>query len=240
MTDALFLAQLSAAVPGSEVVVSGDEGRHAAAAKRMRAGESVLLSDGAGSGVRGEVTQVTKSSITVRVGELIEQPAEPLQIVAVQALAKGERSAIAIEVLTEMGAAEILAWQASRSVVRWDTKTDKGLAKWRATALAATKQSRRLRIPDVGYVSTEDVCSRLAAADLALVLHEDATQELREVPIPSAGECVVVVGPEGGISPAELEAFKAAGSRIVRVSDAVLRTSTAGVVAISQLRALRP
>lgn len=240
MTDPLFLADLAHTGPGDTVLVCGEEGRHAVVVRRIRVGEKVLLSDGEGAGVRGEVLEAGRDGMLVRVDEVLDPTPRPLRVVAVQALAKGERSDIAVEALTEIGADEILAWQAARSVVRWDAKIAKGVAKWSAFVLAATKQSRRLRIPPVSYASTQDVCRRLEAADLALVLHEDATEDLRQVAVPAAGECVLVVGPEGGISRAELDAFLAAGARTVRVSDAVLRTSTAGVVAVAQLEALRP
>jgi 16S rRNA (uracil1498-N3)-methyltransferase len=160
-----------------------------------------------------------------------------VRVAVVQALAKGDRAELAVEMLTEVGVREILPWQASRSIVRWSAERgDKALARWRSTAREATKQSRRLTVPDVRPVlSTSRLCQEIEAADLALVLHEDADQPLREVALPPAGRVLVVVGPEGGIAPEELERFAAAGARSVTVSDAVLRTSTAGVVAVAGL-----
>ena len=241
MTDPLFLADpgdIAAARPGSTITVGGDEGRHAATVRRLRVGESVMLADGAGRGVRGTVTAVGKSTIEVRTAELLRAPADPLEIVAVQALAKGARSDIAIEAMTEMGVDRIVAWQAARSIVRWDAKAAKGLAKWRTSATNAAKQSRRLRVPRIELADTGQVAGLLADADLALVLHEEAAQPLRALPVPASGRVVLVIGPEGGIAPAELKAFTRAGATTVLVSDAVLRTSTAGVVALAQLRAL--
>lgn len=241
MTDPLFWADpgdIAAARPGTVITVGGDEGRHAATVRRLRAGESVMLADGAGRGVRGTVTAVAKSTIEVRVAELLQTPDDSLEIVAVQALAKGARSDIAIEAMTEMGVGRIVAWQAARSIVRWDAKAAKGLAKWRTSAANAAKQSRRLRIPEVELADTGRVAGLLAGADLALVLHEEAAQPLRALPVPVSGRVVMVIGPEGGIAPAELETFTRSGAASVLVSDAVLRTSTAGVVALAQLRAL--
>lgn len=238
MTDPLFLADVSHAVPGEVVTVSGPEGRHAAVVKRMRPGEGVLLADGAGAGIRGVVDAVAKESITVRVNELIAREHGPLRMVAVQALAKGERSDIAVEAMTELGVDEIIAWQASRSIVRWQAKAEKGLAKWRSAATSATKQSRRLTIPAVSAATTGDIAHRLSRADLALVLHESATEPLADIDLPPHGECIFVIGPEGGIAPDELEQFEAVGAHRVSVSDAVLRASTAGVVALAQLQAI--
>ena len=237
MTDALFLAELDGAAPGGRVAVTGDEGRHAAVVKRITPGESVLLADGRGKAVRGPVVEVDKRGIVVEVAECLTSPERPHRWVGVQALAKGDRSDLAVETMTELGVDEVVAWQASRSIVRWSgDKATKGLAKWQATAREASKQSRRFRVPQLATASTRQLCERIAEADLALVLHEAAATELAGVELPEHGEVLFVVGPEGGISPEELDAFHTAGARPVLVSDAVLRTSTAGVVALAQLQ----
>lgn len=240
MTDALFLLEsLAGTRPavGGEVLVDGSEGHHAVAVRRLRAGERVLVADGSGGGVRGEVVEATKAGLRVRVDEVLTETRRPVRLVVAQALAKGDRAELAVEMLTEVGVDEVVPWQASRSVARWSAdRVDRGLARWRSTAREAAKQSRRLRVPAVSDpVATRALAGRLAAADLALVLHEDAEAPIATVPLPAAGEVVVVVGPEGGISPEELAAFEEAGARTVRVGDHVLRTSTAGVVALAAL-----
>lgn len=238
MTDALYLTDLTGVTVGGVVQVGGDEGRHAAVVKRTRVGESVLVSDGAGHAACGEVIEVTKQSIAVQVGELLDEPAGRHRWTVVQGLAKGDRSEIAVEAMTELGADRIIAWQASRSVSRWDGKVDKGIAKWQSTAREATKQSRRFRVPEVGYLTTRGLTDLIAGAALAVICHEEATEPLVRVPLPVDGEVVVVVGPEGGISPDELDAFRAAGGRLVSLGGGVLRTSTAGLVALAQLAGL--
>lgn len=240
MTRPLFLAALPRPLPpvGSELRLDGDEGRHAAVVRRIRAGEELMVGDGAGRGVGVRVVAADKQGLDLEVTEHLAAAAPGLRVVAVQALAKGERSDLAIEMLTEIGVDEIVPWQASRSIVRWQgERGEKSLAKWRATVREAAKQSRRLRTPEVsGLVSTKQLASRLAAADLALVLHEDATDSLAEVRLPAAGEVMLVVGPEGGISADELAAFTQAGARTALISDGVLRTSTAGAAAASWIR----
>jgi 16S rRNA (uracil1498-N3)-methyltransferase len=183
------------------------------------------------------VVEASKSGLRVRVEEQLDEPEPAVRLVVVQALAKGDRSELAVEMLTEVGVHAVVPWQASRSVVRWSgDRGDKALARWRSTVREAAKQSRRLRVPEVTeVVSTKALLARLGAADLALVLHEEATEPIAAVPLPASGEVLVVVGPEGGISPDELAAFAGAGARAVRVGEHVLRTSTAGVVALSAL-----
>lgn len=244
MTDACYLAELGGAQPGDLVEVTGDEGRHAAVVKRTRVGETVLVSDGRGSAIRGDVVEVGKQQISVRVTQCLSAPTTAHHWTVVQALAKGDRQETAVESLTELGATRIVAWQAARCVVRWDArpgaagKADRGVEKWQATAKESTKQSRRFRVPQVEYATTEQVLLLISGADLALVCHEDATTPLAQVSLPEHGEVVVVVGPEGGLTSDELSAFRAAGGQLVSLGDGVLRTSSAGVVALAQLQVL--
>ena len=239
MSDALFLARFDQVRIGGIVEVTGDEARHAVVVKRTRPGESVLLADGAGRAVRGRVVAAEKNRLALEVTEILASPPRAHRFVVAQALAKGDRSELAVEIMTELGVDEILAWQASRSIVRWQGERGaKSLGRWAATAREATKQSRRFRIPGVSAADTSRVVERIGAAELALVLHESAEKTLSRVNLPEAGEILLIVGPEGGISPDELERFQQAGAVPVRISDGVLRTSTAGAIAIGQLTVL--
>lgn len=239
MSDALFLARFDQVRIGGIVEVTGDEARHAVVVKRTRSGESVLLADGAGRAVRGRVVAAEKNRLALEVTEILASPPRAHRFVVAQALAKGDRSELAVEIMTELGVDEILAWQASRSIVRWQGERGaKSLGRWAATAREATKQSRRFRIPEVSAADTSRVAERIGAAELALVLHESAEKTLSRVNLPEAGEILLIVGPEGGISPDELERFQQAGAVPARISDGVLRTSTAGAIAIGQLTVL--
>lgn len=239
MTAPLFLADLADPLPvvGAGLELGGEEGRHAAVVRRIGPGESVLVADGRGRGVRTVVRGASKTGLQLEVVEQLTEPPRSWRLVVVQALAKGDRSELAVEMLTEVGIDEIWPWQASRSIVRWSAERgDKALGRWRSTAREATKQSRRLRVPEIRPVrGSAQLAAALADVDLALVLHEDATTPLRDVALPEQGTVALVVGPEGGITAEELERFAAAGARPVSVSDGVLRTSTAGVVAVAGL-----
>lgn len=143
--------------------------------------------------------------------------------------------------MTEVGVDEIVPWAASRSVVQWrGERGGRAREKWVATAREAAKQSRRSWLPVVAGPpdeSTGRVVDRIAGAAAGFVLHEEATVGLSTVELPASGEIVLVVGPEGGITPAEVAAFEAVGARTVRLGPAVLRTSTAGVAALAVLSA---
>ncbi len=240
LDDPVFLAdQLTEPMPGvgHEFTLDGPEGRHAAAVRRIRVGESILVTDGRGRAVRGPARWVGRDSVRIEVAEQIEQPAPQLRFAVVQALAKGDRSELAVELLTEIGVSQIWPWQASRSVVRWTgDRAAKGRQKWQSRAREATKQSRRLRVPEVGDpLDSDGLLQLIGSTDLALALHERAGRPLREMVLPEVGTVLIVVGPEGGIADEELADLVAAGAHEVLISDGVLRTSTAGVVACAGL-----
>lgn len=236
MTAPLFyLPQLD----GPLLRLDGAEGHHAAVVRRVRVGERVDAGDGAGRVASCVVASVESAVVTLTVESLRVEPVLSPRLVVVQALAKGDRGADAVEAMTEVGVDEVVPWAASRCVVRWDgARGDKALGRWRATAREAGKQSRRAWLPTVcELASTADVCARLRAAAIGVVLHESAELPLAGLALPSAGEVVVVVGPEGGITDEELAAFASAGASAYRLGASVLRTSTAGVAAAAVLLA---
>ncbi|MFT4224969.1 16S rRNA (uracil(1498)-N(3))-methyltransferase [Micropruina sp.] len=240
MTEALFLADLDSPAVGDTVAVTGDEGRHAAIVRRIRKGEMVLVSDGIGNAIKGPVLTADVNGLTVEVAEVLRDPARPLRFTVVQALAKGDRTELALEMLTELGVDEIVPWQASRSVVKWaPDRVERALARWRNIVREATKQSRRFRVPRVSPpLTTPELALRVAEPALTLVLHEGAEAWPSVADLPAEGEVMVIIGPEGGLTPEELDLFAEAGGRPTLIADAVLRTSTAGVVALAQLQAL--
>ncbi|MGE2719649.1 16S rRNA (uracil(1498)-N(3))-methyltransferase [Mycolicibacterium celeriflavum] len=241
MSAALFYVDALPAV-GELAVVDGDEGFHAANVRRIRPGERLQLSDGAGELAQCEVDEVGKGRLTARVLDRCFVPAPTPTVTVVQALPKSDRSELAIELATEAGADEFVAWQAARCVARWETpaKVDKGLRRWSAVARSAARQSRRARIPEVdGPVSTPQLVDRLGdGSAVALVLHESATQLLTDVALAGADAVTLVVGPEGGIADDELGALTEAGATAVKLGPTVLRTSTAAAVALGALGVL--
>lgn len=230
---------------GATVVLAGSEGRHAVTVTRLQSGEQVVLGDGRGASATCEVLGTSgKDRLSVRALEyrFTDRP-RPL-VTVVQALPKSERSELFVDLATEAGVDVIIPWQAARCVARWSgPKADKGVAKWRATAAAAAKQSRRPWIPEVtALATTTTVRARCAevldAGGQVLALHESAAAGLVDVLDRGACELLLIVGPEGGLSDAELADFSALGVRPVLLGPEVLRTSTAAAVALGALSAL--
>ncbi|TDB71704.1 16S rRNA (uracil(1498)-N(3))-methyltransferase [Micromonospora sp. KC723] len=237
MSASLFLVE---ALPtGDTVTLDGPEGHHAATVQRLRVGEELLLADGRGGTATAVVVAVGRGTLDLRVTARGYVDADVPRLVVVQGIAKGDRGELAVQAMTEVGVDEIVPWAASRSVTQW--RGDRGVRareKWVATAREAAKQARRPWLPVVAGApdeSTATVARRIAGAGAAFVLHEEAQDRLTTVELPDTGEIVLVVGPEGGIAPAELSAFTEAGARPVRLGPSVLRTSTAGVAALTVL-----
>ncbi|MEO5711196.1 MAG: 16S rRNA (uracil(1498)-N(3))-methyltransferase [Nocardioidaceae bacterium] len=230
---------LAAGSVGDAVEVTGDEARHAVVVKRIRVGEQVTLTNGAGTSAVCTVTATSKTSLSATVDEVATTDPETPRVVVVQAIPKGDRGELAVEMLTEVGVDVIVPWAASRCVSVWrEGKQVKALAKWRSTAREAAKQSRRAWFPEVtDMVTTSDVVALLRDASVPVVLHEAASGPIADLPVPGRGEIVIVVGPEGGISEEELAAFAEVGAEPVRLGSSVLRTSTAGVAATAALLA---
>lgn len=244
MSAPVFLAEpgsLDAVSDGATFLLGGAEGRHAGVVQRRGPGERVDVVDGAGVRLLGVVGEVTADGVLVHVQQRVVEEVPAVALVLVQALAKGDRDEMAIEAATEVGVDMVVPWQAERSIVVWrGERAAKSRARWLGTVRAAAKQSRRARVPDVesaldsrGLV--ERIRAVVAAGGAALVLHEAASEPLASTRLPETGECLVVVGPEGGIGDDELARLVDAGAQAVRLGPHVLRTSTAGPVALALL-----
>ena len=230
-------------VPGSAFVLEGAEARHAVTVKRIAVGEAVDIADGAGKRLTGKVTSALPGELTVECLDLADEPRPGTRLVLVQALAKGDRDELAAETATELGIDAVIPWQAERSIVRWKAeRAAKAHAKWQSVVTAAAKQARRAWIPEVrAAVDGAGLQAAVAAADLAVILHEDAVRPLRRVleswlesaPPGDAGsrEVLLIVGPEGGISPREVTRLCDAGAVTALLGHHVLRSSTAGPAA---------
>ena len=235
---------LSAARAGDTVAIDGPEGRHAVTVKRIQPSERVALADAAGFRAEVDVTVVDGKDFLEGTVVSVEQAPEPSpRVVVIQAIPKSERAELAVDLATQAGADEIIAWQADRCVAKWDgKKAPKAVAKWQAAADSAAKQSRRARIPQVrGPLTTPQLVQELTGrrdgassnAPTVLVLHEEATASIKDVPLTE--DVVLLVGPEGGIGDAELDRLKEAGATPIKLGPEVLRTASAAMVALAAI-----
>jgi 16S rRNA (uracil1498-N3)-methyltransferase len=231
------------ALPSDETfVLDGPEGRHAAAVRRLGAGSALVVTDGAGAAADCVVESlVGKDSLALRISRRWSQPAPRPRIVLAQALVKGDRGELAVELATETGVDSVVPWRAERCVARWDDgpRGEKALARWRSTVREAAKQSRRAWIPVVTEpVSTAELATLVRKAALTVVLDAAAPSGLIDLPLPADGDLLLVVGPEGGISESESTTLQQAGAQVARLGPTVLRASTAAAAAIAALGVL--
>lgn len=244
MSDTAPVFLVDAVPSGATALLDGPEGRHAAAVRRLRSGEELVLSDGRGASALCVVETVQgKESLELRVVRGWTEPQPQPRIVLAQALIKGDRSELAVELATETGVDVIVPWRASRSIAKWEDgpRGAKALARWRSTAREAAKQSRRSWIPEVtDPATTRQLVELVRKSAVTVVLDAAADIAIREVVLPSSGDLLVVAGPEGGISDSELAALRTAGAQVARLGPTVLRASTAATVAIAALGVLTP
>ncbi|MCU1437105.1 MAG: rRNA ((1498)-N(3))-methyltransferase [Naasia sp.] len=240
MAHHYFVDSLAGVRPGALVRIAGAEGRHAATVSRIRVGESVAVGDGGGTVARGLVEAASAAELTVRVDEVVVTPRPERRMVLVQALAKGDRDELAVQAATELGVDRIVPWQAQRSVSRWSgPKAERGRERWQSIVREAVKQSLRPWLPEVVPLAGLADVLALAGTSAVLILEPTAVTGLADAAA-AAGDrdLVLVVGPEGGVAPRELEALAAAGGTAVRLGPEVLRTSTAGPAALAALSVL--
>lgn len=237
MSSLYVREDLEAAEAGARLTLTGPEAKHAATVNRTRPGQTVSIGNGRGLVASGEVVVATGAELTIEVASVRQEERPAPRITLVQALAKGDRDELAIQAATELGIDRVVPWSAARSVSRWEgAKVAKGRDRWSTIVREAAKQSIRAWVPDVGELTTTAQVAALATGADVLVLEPTGDAALTAF-TPGERELVLVVGPEGGIAPAELEVLRAAGARIVRLGDTVLRTSTAGPAALAVLNA---
>ena len=221
------------------IEVAGDEAHHAIKVLRIKLGEEILVSDGAGNWVRAVVENIEKKTFMAKVLERGFQEEKSPRIIVVQGLPKSDRVKDAIEILVESGVDLIIPWQADRSISKWQKDS---LDKWQSAAVAATKQSRRFRKPEIiDGLSLSEILEIESENSAFLVMHESATTKLSEVvtsKFADMSEIIIVIGPEGGISDSELAVLEGAGAQIVGLGPEVFRSAHAGGAALSAVSAL--
>jgi 16S rRNA (uracil1498-N3)-methyltransferase len=222
---------------GATAELTGTEARHAVTVSRLQVGERVEIGNGAGLRVVGPITRAEPTLLQIDIDSVVQESTPTPAIWLAQALAKGDRDELAVQAATELGADGVIPWSAQRSISRWEgAKVAKGHARWEAIVREATKQSIRAFIPEVGEIMSSKQLAALAGSTRMLVLDPTGDAALTDIELDDR-DVVLVVGPEGGVAPSELDLMRAAGATVVRLGSTVLRTSTAGPAAIAVLNA---
>jgi len=223
----LFFVEDLPTQKGAKYEFKNEDALHAIRVLRASIEDVYALSDGKGAWSNVRVLNVSKKSMQVEVIETGFEEPLPTQFTVVQAIPKGDRAKEAVVLLTEGGADRIILWASARSI-------GKGSEKFAVTAREASKQSRRYRIPSVsGVATTDNVIDEIAKADLAIVFHESATQKISDIAVPGAKNVLIIIGPEGGLTDAEVDQFAAAGAKVAHLGRPVLRSAHAGLAALS-------
>lgn len=223
-----------------EVVLPTQAAEHVSRVLRLRAGASLVLFDGTGGEYAAELTATGRDGVRAAVGAWRDTECEsPLRVTLLQALARGEKMDLIVQKATELGVARIVPVAAERSVVQLDgDRAERRAEHWRAVAISACEQCGRNRLPEIEAASPlEEALRRLdAAASVRLWLEPGADVSLVAA-ASGQRDLVLLIGPEGGFSPAEGELAQRAAFRAVSLGPRVLRTETAGLAALAALGA---
>ncbi|MGI8775668.1 MAG: RsmE family RNA methyltransferase [Actinomycetota bacterium] len=219
------------------ITLPPEESRHALQVLRLEPGNSIVVTDGRGSTATCLVDTGGGRSVLARIeGRRTGRRPRP-QIVVYQGTAKKGKVDEIVEKLAELGVAELHAFESERSVARWDaSKVGRLKERWETIARSAGKQSRNpFFIAAAAGLTWNDLLEKVRAESFALTLWEEASLPLRSGLVAQATRVAIVIGPEGGFTPAEVEALAAAGAPAVSLGPNILRTENASVVAASAL-----
>ena len=219
---------------GQTLVLTGDEAHHAARVGRLNVGENTLFGDGQGHTAFVVVESVTSREIHAQVQEARVHAGEEPRVWLAQALAKGDRDELAIQTATELGVFGIIPLKAHRSVSQWrGDKVVSGVERWQKIVTQASKQSLRAFVPEVlAPCEVHDLSTRVPGARI-IALDPEAETPLSALDMDDRTPLVLVVGPEGGLDPQEIQHVEQAGGVQARLGSTVLRTSSAGPAALA-------
>jgi 16S rRNA (uracil1498-N3)-methyltransferase len=241
MVEPMFTATLSPEPrEGDLFELKGGEAKHAISVRRMRVGEAIQLTDGRGLRVKGSIQSISGNALQLKISSVTKEASPTIQITLVQALAKGDRDELAVQAATELGISQVIPWESDRSVSRWiGIKEQKAVERWQTIATEASKQALRAWHPIVqSPIKGVQVADLVNNFDQVLVLDPTSKLGLGDFDLIRSGKLALVVGPEGGISESELQSLGQAGAGRVHLGESILRTSTAGIAAISGILAL--
>jgi 16S rRNA (uracil1498-N3)-methyltransferase len=225
---------------GTDVALPESAAYHVARVLRLRPGAPLVAFDGTGHDFRCEITAVEGDVVRVAVGERTPGLRDsPLGITLVQAVSRSERMDWTLQKATELGVRAIVPVLSARSVVRLDERqAERKLRHWKAIVAGACEQSGRSTLPEVrSPVELGRFLAESPREGQRLVLSPAGPASLAGLAT-TASRVELLIGPEGGLDDHELDAATRAGFSPVRLGPRVLRTETAGIVALTVLQAL--
>ena len=227
-------------INGDVARLEGDRARYLGRVLRLRVGDEITIFDGSGPEWSATIDGMTKSTVTLRVGESHEAGTEsPLKIHLVQGISRGERMDFVVQKATELGVKRITPVMTEYGVVKLDDKrAARRREHWEGVAASACEQSGRTRLPliDLPLPLKNWFGAKPADADVDLVLAPGASTALAGIAAPQTKVCILI-GPEGGFSQAEYEDAAVAGFTAVSLGPRVLRTETAAAAALAVMQA---
>ena len=232
MLSLFFVDQLST---GQTQELSGEEGHHAVSVMRLSVGEQIKIADGSGNWVSGTITEVNKRSLMIDVAQRGSAQAGKPELVVVQAVTKSDRTKEMLELLTVGGADQIIPWQAERCISKWQRESAQ---KWISSIKEAAKQARRVKLPILAdEVTTNQLVKLFQSTDKVVILHEGAMTGISQLNLSHNLERIIlIIGPEGGISDAEISQLENAGAVTARLGELVLRSAHAGFAALAAIQ----
>ncbi|MBE5769790.1 MAG: 16S rRNA (uracil(1498)-N(3))-methyltransferase [Clostridiales bacterium] len=222
----------------NSAVLNEEEAAHALKVLRLRQGDACqALMDG--SVYEATISQI-QPQVILQLGEKLPSPEPSIRVTLYQGLPKGDKMDFLSQKCTEAGIFRIVPVLFSRCVVKWEKKDDeKKLPRWQRIAAEAAKQSGRAIVPEIGRpVTLKQLCEELKEYDLALVPWEDQKGNGIRQQFAGQKNIAVVIGPEGGMAPEEIEMMQQSGARPVTLGPRIFRTETAGLAALISLMTL--
>lgn len=224
---------------GQSVELSPEAGQHVAVVLRMQVGESITLFNGMNCEFQATITMVKKKQVIVSVNSAQEINREsPLVINLGQAISKGERMEWAMQKSVELGVASITPLITERCVVKLDKeRMAKKVQQWQAIAIAACEQCGRNQVPLIHNPMPLEQFMQQAQGELKLVLHTQGNKNWRDY-LTTQREMALIIGPEGGLTDAEVSLALQYHFQPLSLGPRILRTETAAISALSVLQAV--
>lgn len=227
--------------PGMRLPLPETAATHLLRVLRLREGDACVLFNGDGNDYPARISSAGKRGGGVEI--LGCEPVDnesPLRITLLQGIARGEKMDLVLQKATELGVTGIVPVDAERTEVRLDgERLKKRVAHWRRVVASACEQCGRARVPEVAEpLALADAVSRIGGTGMRLMLDPAAAPALPSLALATDAGVVLAIGPEGGWSPQDRAALRAAGYQGVRLGPRILRTETAGLAAIAVLQAV--